>query len=141
MREEEYSLAADAPDMQIDLTWTTDVLHVAVRGQTTGWVAFGLGSGGMDGAMIYMGYVSGGKAHFKIQEGAGHSHRDTPRDPPLEYALKKANGKTTLEVALKASEFITPGQTQLDLILAMGATESFTEYHASRYGTSVALVR
>lgn len=135
----EYSLTADAPDMQINLSWTTDVLYVGVSGQTTGWVAVGLGSGGMEGATIYIGYVSGGKTQFKVQKGAGHSHADTRIDAPVQYAMKEVDGKTTMEVALKASEFIVPGQMQLDLILAMGNSASFREYHQARYGTSVTL--
>jgi hypothetical protein len=135
----EYTLSADAPDMQVNLTWTTDALFVGISGQTTGWVAVGLGSGGMDGATIFIGYVAGGKTELRVQEGSGHSHHDANAGKPRQVAMTEARGKTTLEVELNASEFIQPGQTQLDLILAMGSADSFQQYHQSRYGASVTL--
>jgi hypothetical protein len=137
----EYALTADAPDMRLALTWTVDTLYVGVRGQTRGWVAVGLGSGGMDGATIYIGSVRGGEKQVKVQRGAGHSHGDTSMDAPERYAMKETDGETTLELALKASEFIASDQTQLDLILAMGSSDSIREYHKARYGTSVTLAR
>ncbi len=137
----EYSLTADAPDMELNLSWTTDTLFAAVTGQTTGWVGIGFGTGQMDGSIIYMGYVSGGKTLVKVQEGSGHTHSDLSSNAPVSYAMKEANGKTTLEVALKASQFIAAGQTELDLVLAMGSSDSFAELHMSRYGAAVALTR
>jgi hypothetical protein len=139
--EKEYTLVADAPDMKISLSWTTEVLYVGVSGQTRGWVAVGLGSGAMDGATMYIGSVSDGKTRFKVQKGAGHSHSDAKIDTPLNHAMTEADGSTTLELALQASEFISPGQRQLDIILAMGSSDSFSEYHQSRYGTSVRLTQ
>ncbi len=102
-------------------------------------MAVGLGSGGMDGATIFIGYVAGGKTELRVQQGAGHSHRDANTGKPRQVAMTEGGGKTTLEVELKASEFIQPGQTQLDLILAMGSSDSFQEYHRSRYAASVTL--
>jgi hypothetical protein len=139
IHDKEYKLTADAPDMQLNLSWVKDTLYVGVSGQTTGWVAFGIGPGGMDGATIYIGFVSGGKTELKVQKGSGHTHGDTRSDPPLRYAMKEVGGKTTMEAALRASEFITAGQAELDLIIAMGSSGSFREYHKARYAAAVTL--
>ncbi len=137
----EYSLSADAPDMQLNLSWVKEVLYVGVSGQTRGWVAIGIGPGLMDGSTIYIGFVRGGRTEFRVQRGSGHSHGDTKGEAPERHAMREAGDRTVLELALKASEFLSPGQRQLDVILAMGASDSFGEYHQSRYGAVVSIVQ
>ncbi len=138
----EYSFSQDF-DQQITLyaSRSGSTLYLAVVGNTTGWVAIGLGQR-MDGADIFMGYVKGGKVYFKPQVGSGHSHHDAPAtvaDTLVSYALKERGGKTTLEVALKADAYIKAGQSALDLIFAMGDLGSFSQYHTYRNLTSLAL--
>ena len=137
----EYALTANALDMQINLSWTDETLSVGVSGQTSGWVAVGLGSSVMNDAIIYIGYVSGDQAQLKVQKGAGHRHVDLESDAPIQYAVQKRSGQTTLEIALKASSFIEKGQKQLDLIFAMGSAKSFASMHKARYTATVSLAQ
>jgi hypothetical protein len=125
--------------MQVSLSRTAEVLYVAVAGPTTGWVAAGLGSAAMDKAMIYIGYVDGDKVQLKVQRGAGHSHSDTEGNAPAKFAMKEADGQTVLELALKASEFIAKGQGELELIAAMGGSDSFLAIHRARARLTVAI--
>jgi hypothetical protein len=137
----EYALTSGNPELQLSLSWTADTLWVALSGQTTGWVAVGVGSTAMDGAVMYIGYVSGDKTQIKVQQGAGHRHGDINSNAPVQYAMKEAGGRTTVEVALKAAEFIAKDQKQLDLVVAMGAADSFISMHKVRAGISVNLAR
>jgi DOMON domain len=139
----EYSYSRDF-DQQLTLyaSRTPTTLYLAVVANTAGWVGVGLGSPRMDGADIFMGFVRGGKAIFKPQVGRGHSHRDAPKEVKTaveSYALRERGGKTTLEVALKASAYIRRGQPSLDMIFAMGDRPSFTMYHSYRGATSLTL--
>lgn len=138
----EYSYSHDF-DQQITLyaSRTPTTLYLAVVGNTSGWVALGLGQK-MDGADIFMGFVKDGKASFKAQVGKGHRHADAPADVSAtveSYSLKENGGKTTLEVALKAGSYIKAGQSSLDLIFAMGDQGSFSQYHSYRNLTSLTL--
>jgi hypothetical protein len=141
LSDKEYSLEADNPDMGLALSWNEDVLYIAVRGETSGWVAVGIGSQKMNDAIIYIGYAAGKDAQIKVQKGQGHGHGDVDSDAPLQYAMKEGDGTTTLELAVKAASFIADGQKRLDLIMAMGGSDSFTVRHKSRYSTSVSLAR
>jgi hypothetical protein len=137
----EYALTANALDMQINLSWTGETLSVGVSGQTSGWVAVGLGSSAMNDAVIYIGFVSGDQAQLKVQKGAGHRHGDLDSNAPLQYAVQERSGQTTLEIALKASSFITKGQKQLEIIFAMGSARSFASMHKARYTATVSLTQ
>jgi len=139
----EYSFSQDF-DQQITLyaSRSSSTLYLAVVGNTSGWVAVGLGSPRMDGADIFMGFVKDGKVTFKPQVGKGHRHSDAPADVAdtlVSYAIKQSAGKTTLEVALKADAYIKSGQSTLDVIFAIGDQGSFTQYHSYRGTTSIAL--
>jgi hypothetical protein len=137
----EYSLTLDFGQLQLSLTRTADTLYVGVVGKTKGWVAFGLGSQRMDGAAIFFGFVGDdGKVQFKPQLGSGRSHKDA-EEAVASHAMKEADGKTTLEVALKIDKWITKGQKSLDLIYAMGAQDSFTVRHSLRGATIVNLAQ
>jgi len=139
----EYSVAMDYKDLVLYVSRTADALYVAVVGNTTGWVAFGLGSQKMDGATIFMGFVqSDGKVQFKPQAGRGHAHRDTTADVMAtigSYVMKEAGGKTTLEVELKPASYIKTGQAALDMIYAQGTEKSFTPIHMLRGALSLKL--
>jgi hypothetical protein len=128
----EYSVSADSSGMKLSLSWTGDVLSVAVSGQTSGWVAVGIGSAKMNDAVMYIAYKDGDKGQLKVQKGAGHRHADFDSAAPARYAVGEAGGQTILELALKASDFISRGQKQLELIYAMGAAKSFASMHSAR---------
>jgi hypothetical protein len=53
--------------------------------------------------------------------------------------MKEADGQTVLELALKASEFIAKGQGELELIAAMGGSDSFLAIHRARARLTVAI--
>jgi DOMON domain len=122
---------------------TEDTLYFAVVAPTSGWVAIGLGSKKMDGSTIFMGFVdTDGKPSFKTQLGKGKRHMDAPADLSgvvTSYAIRKAGGKTTLEVAVKADAFIKQGQAALDVIYAAADEANYTKYHNSRGSMSFAL--
>ncbi len=129
----EYSFQRDLGKMQLSLNRTADTLYIGVTGDTTGWIAIGLGSQKMNGSTIFMGFLADGKAQFKPQMGKGHAHGDIDASAAIvSYAMKQADGKTTLEVALKAAAFIKDGQPNLDLIYAIGPAPNFAVYHTFR---------
>ena len=137
----EYSLTTDVSGMQLGLSLSADTLFVAVSCPTTGWVAVGLGSTHMDGAVMYIGFVGSDKAQLKVQQGSGHRHNDTNTNAPVQYSLSESNGKTFMEVALKASSFIAKGQKTLDIVVAMGTADSFVAMHKARAGLSISLAQ
>jgi hypothetical protein len=137
----EYSLTARTEGMEMDLTWTTDTLYIAVSGPTTGWVAVGLGSTDMDGAVMYVGFVTGDSMQLKVQQGVRHGHQDIGTNAPQQHLLREAGGQTTLELALRAMDFVSGGQKRLDFILAMGGSDSFLSMHKARAGITVSLAR
>ncbi len=140
---EEYSYSKTFEGLTIYANRTADALYLAVVGDTTGWVALGLGSMRMDGSTIFMGFVGqGGKVQFKVQGGSGHSHRDVSADVAdtvAKYAIKEAGGKTTLELELKPASYIKAGQSSLDTIYAMGTEKSFIPRHFMRGAVSIPL--
>ena len=137
--DKEYSFVSETAGMKLGLTRTADLLYVALSAPTAGWVAAGLGSAKMDGAVMYIGYVNGNTTELKVQKGAGHRHADTDTDSPRQYAMKETDGQTVLEFVVKASAVIAKGQKSLDLLVAMGGTDSFVSMHKARGSLTVAL--
>ena len=133
---DEYSFSRDFSALKLFVNRTADILYLGIVANTTGWVGVGLGSLRMDGATIFIGYVGeDGTATLKAQTGTGHTHGDVSGDIPatiVSYAMKEADGKTTLEIALKAGAYISSGQRDLDLIFAMGQEKSFLPHHIFR---------
>lgn len=139
--DKEYVLVTEAGGMKLGLTWTVDTLYVGLSAPTTGWAAAGIGSPKMDGALMYIGYATGDASQLKVQKGAGHRHEDLEAATPRKYAVKETGGRTVLELALDASKTVTKAQAALDLVLAMGGTDSFVSMHRARAGVSVPLAR
>jgi hypothetical protein len=137
--EREYSLVSEAAGMKLGLTWTADTLFVGLSAPTAGWVAAGLGSTKMDGAVMYIGYVTGAATELKVQKGAGHRHADADVDAPTQYAMKETGNQTVLEFAVKSSAVIAKGQKTLDVVIAMGGADSFTSMHKARASLVVEL--
>jgi hypothetical protein len=139
----EYSFSQQFDTVTLYANRTADTLSLAVVGSTSGWVAVGLGSMKMNGATIFMGFVDAdGKVQFKPQEGTGHRHINAAKsveDTIVSYQIKEAGGKTTLEIAVKAADYVKAGQAALDLIFAVGQDKSFTPYHSSRGSVSLKL--
>jgi hypothetical protein len=137
----EYAVTAGDATFGTSLSWIGDTLYVAITAKTTGWVAIGLGSTRMSGAIMYMGFVTGAQTQMKVQVGAGHAHSDTAKNAPLQYKMTETGGTTVLEVALKAADFITASQKSLDMILAYGGSDSFISLHRAKASLTVTLAR
>ncbi len=143
VRPGEYSFSQDFDSISVYAKRTAGALYLAAVGDSTGWVALGLGSLVMDGSTIFMGFVgSNGKVQFKPQAGSGHSHHDVGADVSatiISYSIKQAGGKTTLELALKPAAYIKSGQKDLKVIFAVGTEKSFIPHHMSRGAFSLSL--
>lgn len=141
----EYSYSKAFEGLTLYANRTATALYLAVVGDTTGWVAVGLGSMRMDGSTIFMGFVGpGAKVQFKVQGGSGHSHKDVAADVAatvVSYAIKEAGGKTTLELELKPGAYLKAGQSSLDTIYAMGTEKSFIPRHFMRGAISIPLAK
>jgi hypothetical protein len=136
----QYGYSQDFGQMTLYFQRTADTLYIGVVGKTAGWVAVGLDSLKMNAAPIFMGFVQDGKAQFTTQMGAGHSHKDAAVTSVLSYAMTEKDGKTVLEVALKASLYISADQKELDVIYAIGPEKNFTAYHSFRGAIKVPLM-
>ena len=129
----EYAATAEVGKMKLRMSRDADTVYAAFSGETTGWVAVGFGSYKMDGALMFIGFVSkDGKTQMKIQKGSGRSHGDVESDAMIQFAMKEEGGVTTLELALKASSLIRSGATDLPMIIAMGGSDSFVAPHRAR---------
>jgi|SRR5208337_3009970 len=139
----EYSFSQQFDSLTLYANRTKDTLSLAIVGDTTGWVSVGLGSLKMDGSTIFIGFVGAdGKVQFKTQTGTGHRHVDAPKsvaDSVTAFAMKEADGKTTLELSLTSAAYIKSGQTSLDIIYAVGEDKSFVPPHSSRGSVSLKL--
>ena len=138
----EYSWKASDQrgDYILHLNWSSERLSIGAQARTTGWIAFGVGSAYMQGAKIMIGFVDGdGKVSFRTDLGQGHSHRPADTFTTVGHGLSEANGWTTMEVQLDPAQFISPGQSTLDMILAYGPTDSFTQYHSTRIAAEISL--
>ena len=129
----EYGAVLELTRVSISMSRSADTLSIAIGATTRGWVAIGLGSNRMDGATIFMGYVGNdGKLQLKPQRGSGHTHADVTTDALIASAGKEANGRTTIELRLKASSFIAKDQKELIGIVATGNGDSFVSMHSFR---------
>ena len=138
---DEYSLSIPLPRARLALRWSQETLCIGITAPTAGWVAVGLGSRKMDGALIVIGYAKGSLAQLKIQKGSGHGHGDTPSEAMLAYAVTEKGATTTMELVLRASSVIGESQTGLDMIAAFGGSDSFSGLHRWRAPLAVALGR
>lgn len=134
----EYTQTVTQRNLQLSAFFTADKVFLAVTGRTKGWVSVGVGSKKMDKALIYMGFFSREKGEFTEQVGRRHTHSDIEEKPTvLSWAVKETGDYTTLEVVLDRAKVLSPGQNQLDYILAMGSADSFRAPHSARAGDTL----
>lgn len=133
----EYTIEKVDGAIHLYASFDSEKIHLAVTGRTTGWVAIGVDSLRMNGAKIFMGYFADGKQYFTSQIGVYHRHHETTDFSALAHAVGESNGTTTLEIVLDRRSYLEPGQTTLDIIYAMGRTDSFQQYHAQRGATTL----
>ncbi|MCX7028800.1 MAG: hypothetical protein NTU62_01615 [Spirochaetes bacterium] len=136
----EYPVGTEINGMKLWLARTADAVYAAFSAPTTGWVAMGFGSPRMDGALMFIGFVSSdGKAQLKIQKGAGHSHGDVQSDALIQFAMKEEGGVTTLEVAVKSASVIGKAAAELPMIMAYGGADNFASLHRAHGSVPVKL--
>ena len=128
----EYSFQTSLGKLTLSASRTADTVFLAVSAPTTGWVSVGFGSDKMDGAKLFLGYVSGGQPSFSGQLGAGHGHGTLSPALEVRQALGEAGGATTLETAFKASQVIAGDQKELWVLVAYGPDDTFSSYHVAR---------
>jgi hypothetical protein len=135
--ENEYScqVSLDKDSMILYLNLNEEKLSVAVEAETTGWIGVGFNSLRMNGSVILIGYVEGTETAFRLEIGKGHAHSNLSRDDVLGYSLTEKDGRTVMEAELTSGNYIRPGQSELNVILAYGGKDSFRAMH--RFRTSV----
>lgn len=126
----EYAFRATDPATKIEIQASADsaALHVALRSPGAGWLAMGLGSGGMNGAVMVIAML-GGDGKWKVEEHLGKPmFRHSPVDTPnlIEAKAWQEGGRTCLE-------FSIPLRYSGDKALATGASTPFIlAYHKDR---------
>jgi hypothetical protein len=139
MGSEEYSTTVDFPGMRIGLSLGSDALYVGMSAETEGWMGIGFSpKQTMDGAVIFIGFLTGKKAQLKIQKGTEWTHADFEGDLLNLFAMGTEGGRTVMELSLKTASLVAKGQKELGVITAFGESKDFTSYHESnRYSLSV----
>jgi hypothetical protein len=127
----EYQFTTEVSGMSLGATLGTDgKLYLAVRAATTGWVALGVGGRKMDGSRLFLAFDTGAKQEFDEQIGLGHSHADGTNKVVESWAVKYADGATTLELVLPAQAAVSDGL--LELLYAYSDTTSYAAHHKAR---------
>ena len=133
----EYQFNTTVSGMTIGATLgSDDMVYLSIQAKTAGWVALGVGGLVMNGSRLFLAYDTGSKQVFSEQLGAGHSHRDASDDVVAKWAVKLADGTTTLELVLPASAAIAKGK--LDILYAFSDTTLFG-HHRARGSTSLSV--
>ena len=133
----EYRIETASEQMRIYATDSQDSLFLACSAPTGGWVALGVGSMRMNGAAIFIGYVTDGKAEFRSDLGRGHNHRESDDFTVVSYALEETEGRTVLELELLKSGI--PYSNPLKLLVGYGDKDDFRAYHRYRSALSLDL--
>ncbi len=136
---DEYTTTIDFPGIRIGLSLGADTLFVGMSAETEGWLGIGFNpKKTMDGAVIFIGFLTGKKAQLKVQKGVEWTHMDLNADILSLFAMSEEDGKTFMELALKPASLIAKGQKELGIIAAYGASKDFTSAHEeSRYSVTV----
>jgi hypothetical protein len=128
----EYATTVNKGGMTVSFTLTPDKIYAACVSPGGGWVSIGLGSGGMSGATMFVGYVDdSGKPVFAVKKWSWFALRDYKGVSPISWAVATSGGKTTLEIALKRNDFIRSGQSSLKYTYAYANGKDFKTKHVS----------
>ncbi|MCK5252296.1 MAG: hypothetical protein KAQ96_05075, partial [Thermoplasmata archaeon] len=146
----EYDLMVKLDSDRYEIHWTYDGadIYVAIRGQTTGWIAIGFDPTDRmkDADMVY-GWVDsvGGLTIFDLYAtGVNGPHpEDTQQGGTydlLDAAGTEDSGWTTLEFTRKLNtgdtyDNVIPTTGTIPIIWAVGPSDSFTAQHIRRGGT------
>ncbi len=135
---DEYQFNTQVSGMTIGATLGTDgMVYLAIRANTAGWVALGVGGSVMNGSRLFLAYEKDSKKVFNEQMGAGHFHHDVKDKVVTRWAVKQADGETTLELVLPASVAVSNGI--LHLLYAYSESTSLMSRHAARGSMSLAI--
>jgi hypothetical protein len=124
-----FKESAKGMDYAVALSADGNLLTVAIKAQTGGWVALGFGSRKMDGSWIVMGYETSAGAKIGEMLGKGHFYGAAKESRVLKSAVQEEGGTTVLEVQVKAATFVKEGK--LALILAFGKKADFLSIHSA----------
>lgn len=127
----EYAFSEAKGGIAVGASLSADkaTLFLSVSAKTKGWVAVGIGSSMMDGALMILGYVDGGQETVLIELGKGKSHAPTTQ-AGIKSKVSESGDATTLEVSLPAAPYLKDGQVKL--IMAIGATDNPKARHSAR---------
>jgi len=139
---------------KVKLWWRNDAesLYLAMEAPTTGWVAVGIDpTDRMKGANYILGEVTDGKAQIWDAYGTAPTGATHPPDTDLggtndivAYAGVEEEGITRFEVQIpldsgdKYDRPLKPGGTY-PVIVAMGGSDSYNSYHASKASGKITL--
>ncbi len=128
--DDEYTTTIDLPGIRIGLSLGAEALFVGMSAETEGWLGIGFNpKKTMDGAVIFIGFLTGKKAQLKVQKGVEWTHMDINADMLTLFAMSEKDGKTFMELALKPAPLVAKGQKELGIIAAYGASKDFTSDH------------
>jgi hypothetical protein len=126
----EYATTVNKGGMTVSFTLTPDKIYAACVSPGDGWLSIGLGSTGMSGATMFIGYVDdSGKPALAVKKWAWFALRDYNGVSPISWAVATSGGKTTLEIALKRNDFIPSGQSSLKYIYAYANRKDLKTKH------------
>jgi hypothetical protein len=134
----EYQYNATVSGMQLGATLGTDgMLYLSIQAKTAGWVALGVGGRMMNGSRLFIGFDAPPKPVFTEQKGIGHSHVDAADSVVSRWAVKQADGSTTLELVLPAKAAVVSGS--VDLLFAYSDATAITMRHKARGSMSLSI--
>lgn len=145
---DEYSFRKTDPATGIEVMASADsaTLHIALKSPGSGWVALGLGSSGMNGAVIVIARAAGG-GKWSVEQHLGKSlYRHSPVDKPnlISKAAWQEDGRTCMEFSIplrfSGAKALAPG-TPMPFILAYHKDRGTLSKHTRKSSGSIVLAR
>jgi hypothetical protein len=144
----EYRASFTDPRTGVEVHWQADSfnLQVALRSPGQGWLAMGLGSGKMNGAVMILGFVDG-EGNWTVQEHLGKAFfRHAPAEKPRLVGGKArlSGGRLVMEFVLPLSlsngQNIAPGR-EVPFLLALHQDRGKLAKHSRKSSAILKLVR
>lgn len=146
--DKEYSFRRTDPTTGIEVMATSDSssLHMALKSPGSGWLAVGLGSSGMNGAVIVIARAAGG-GKWSVEQHLGKSlFRHSPVDKPnlLSQAAWQEDGRTCMEFSIplrfSGAKALAPG-TPMPFILAYHKDRGTLSKHTRKSAGAIVLAK
>jgi hypothetical protein len=137
----EYNRTYNVGPFTLHVSRVKGNMYLGLSVNTKGWVAVGLGSPIMNGAVMFLGNVQNGKSGFTEQVGRGHRHSEVAEDKRtvITHAVREQGGVTTVEVECRAAQFVPDGTNEITVLIAYAADDSFATRHRERKSLKVRL--